>query len=96
MNKGELRDALAKKAGLKKKDAEAAINALFSTDRDGIIANELRAGRRVQITGFGTFESRKRKARMGRNPRTGAALKIKGGNYPAFKSGKGFKDRVDK
>ena len=96
MNKGELRDALAKKAGLSKKDADAAISALFSTDRDGIIANEVRAGRKVQITGFGTFESRRRKARTGRNPQTGDAIKIKASKNPAFKAGKGFKDRVGK
>lgn len=94
MNKGELRDALAKKTGLTKKDADAAINALFSTDRDGIIASEVKSGRRVQITGFGTFESRKRKARTGRNPQTGASIKIKAAKVPAFKAGKGFKDRV--
>ena len=94
MNKGELRDALAKKAGLKKKDAESAINALFSTDRDGIIANELRAGRRVQITGFGTFETRKRKARTGRNPRTGKEIKIGPTTSPSFRPGKALKDAV--
>lgn len=94
MNKGELRDALAKKTGLTKKDADAAIGALFSTDRDGIIASEVKAGRKVQITGFGTFESRKRKARTGRNPQTGASIKIKAAKVPAFKAGKGFKDRV--
>lgn len=94
MNKTELRDALAKKADLSKKDADAAIGALFSTDRDGIIASEIRKGNRVQITGFGTFESRKRKARKGRNPQTGEEIRIKATKYPAFKAGKGLKDRV--
>lgn len=94
MNKTELRDALASKAGFTKKSAEEAVNALFGTDRGGIIASELRAGRRVQITGFGTFEPRTRKARTGRNPQTGAELRIKASRYPAFKAGRALKDRV--
>lgn len=94
MNKTELRDALAKKTDLSKKDADAAINALFSTDRDGIIASEIKKGNKVQITGFGSFESRKRKARKGRNPQTGESINIKATKYPAFKAGKGLKDRV--
>lgn len=94
MNKTELRDALAKKTGLTKKDADAALAALFATDRSGIIASEVKAGRKVQITGFGTFEARKRKARKGRNPQTGEEIKIKASRYPAFKAGKGLKDRV--
>lgn len=94
MNKSELRDALAKKTGLTKKDADAAIGALFGTDRNGIIANELRSGRRVQVTGFGTFEPRMRKPRRGRNPQTGAPMRIEGGRYPAFKAGKGLKEHV--
>jgi len=87
MNKTELRDTLADKAGLSKKDADAAVNALFSTDRSGIIANELRQNRRVQITGFG---------RKGRNPQTGEEISIKASKYPAFKPGKSLKDHVDK
>lgn len=96
MNKSELRDALASKTGLTKRDSEEAINALFATDRGGIIANELRSGRRVQVTGFGTFESRSRKARQGRNPQTGQSIRIAAAQYPAFKAGRGLKDRVDK
>lgn len=95
MNKSELRDALAEKADLSKKDADAAIGALFSTDRSGIIANELRGGGRVQITGFGTFEQRERGARKGRNPQTGEEIEIKAAKYPAFKPGKSLKDHVD-
>ena len=94
MNKTELRDALASKTGMSKKSSEVAINALFGTDRGGIISSELRSGRRVQITGFGTFESRSRKARTGRNPQTGAEIKIKASKYPAFKAGRSLKDRV--
>lgn len=96
MNKSELRDALASKTGFSKRDSEEAINALFATDRGGIIANELRNGRRVQVTGFGTFESRSRKARQGRNPQTGQSIRIAAARYPAFKAGRGLKDRVDK
>ena len=96
MNKTELRNALARKTGLTKKDAEETLSALFSTERGGIISSELRAGRRVQITGFGTFEQRRRKARKGRNPQTGASIQIAAARYPAFKAGKGLKDRVDK
>jgi DNA-binding protein HU-beta len=94
MNKTELCDALASKTGMSKKSSQATINALFGTDRGGIITGELRAGRRVQITGFGTFEARSRSARMGRNPQTGAEIKIKAGKYPAFKAGRALKDRV--
>ena len=95
MNKTELRDALAERADLSKKDADAAISALFSTDEEGIIADELRHGRRIQITGFGTFEQRQRGARKGRNPQTGEEIQIKASKYPAFKPGKSLKDHVD-
>ena len=70
MNKTQLTDLVAKKAGLSLKDARRAVNAVFSTaPREGIIATEVANGKRVQITGFGTFESRKRKkhARLGRH-----------------------------
>ncbi len=97
MNKTELTNMLAKKSGLTMKDAKRAINALFSTaPREGIIASEVAKGKRVQITGFGTFESRKRKRRQGRNPQTGATITIPGGNYPAFVAGKSLKERVRK
>lgn len=95
MNKSELRDALANATDLTKKDAGNAIGALFGTDRDGIIANELRQGRKVQITGFGTFEARDRKARKGRNPQTGEEITIAATRYPAFRAGKGLKERVE-
>lgn len=95
MNKTELTEKLAKKTGMTLKDARVAINALFSTaPREGIIASEVAKGTRVQITGFGTFESRKRKKRQGRNPQTGATITIPGGSYPAFVAGKSLKERV--
>jgi DNA-binding protein HU-beta len=97
MNKTELTKQLARKSGLSLKDAKTAIDALFSTaPREGIIATEVARGKRVQITGFGTFESRKRKKRMGRNPQTGVQITIPGGNYPAFVAGKSLKDRIRK
>jgi len=97
MNKTELTIQLAKKTGMTMKDAKAAINTLFSTaPREGIIASEIAKGKRVQITGFGTFESRKRKQRQGRNPQTGATITIPGGTFPAFVAGKSLKDRIRK
>ncbi len=94
MNKGELIAELARRADFTQKQARTAIDAIFNPD--GIIASELKRGGRVQITGFGTFETRKRGARMGRNPQTGAQLKIPAATYPAFKAGKGLKSKIRK
>ncbi|MFO7654264.1 MAG: HU family DNA-binding protein [Candidatus Krumholzibacteriia bacterium] len=97
MNKTELTEQLAKKTGISLKEARQAINALFSTaPREGIIANEVSKGEKVQITGFGTFDIRKRNKRQGRNPQTGEAITIPGGKYPVFTAGKALKDRVRK
>jgi DNA-binding protein HU-beta len=93
MNKSDLVDSLADKTGITKADASRAIDALFSTE-DGIIARALKKNDRVQITGFGTFEARKRKARTGRNPRTGETIKIAASKSPSFRSGKGLKDGI--
>ncbi len=93
MNKSELVDALANATGMTKSDAGRAIDALFSTD-GGVIAKALRKGNRVQITGFGTFETKNRKARTGRNPRTGETIRIKATRTPGFRAGKGLKDAV--
>jgi DNA-binding protein HU-beta len=93
MNKSELVDALAEAAGMTKADAGRAVDALFSTE-GGIIAAALKSGGRVQITGFGTFETKKREARTGRNPRTGAAIAIEASQTPGFRAGKGLKDAV--
>ncbi len=93
MNKSELVDALADAAGMTKADAGRAVDALFGTD-DGIISKALKRGDRVQITGFGTFETKERKARTGRNPRTGETIKISATNTPGFRAGKGLKDAV--
>ena len=93
MNKSDLVDALASKTGMTKADAARAIDALFSSD-GGIIASALKERTRIQITGFGTFESKHRKARMGRNPRTGEAIQIRATQTPAFRAGKGLKDAI--
>ena len=94
MNKSDLVDALASSTGMTKADAARAVDALFATD-SGIISRNLKSGRKVQITGFGTFEAKLRKARTGRNPRTGEAIQIKASNVPGFKAGKALKEAVN-
>lgn len=91
MNKTELIDKLASATSLSKADAGRAVDALFDVDK-GIIADALKTGAKVQITGFGTFETRRRGARTGRNPRTGETIEIPASNSPAFRPGKGLKD----
>ncbi len=93
MNKSDLVDALANNTGMTKADASRAVDALFAPD-GGIIAKSLRKGGRVQITGFGTFEAKQRKARTGRNPRTGETIKIAATKTPSFRAGKGLKDAI--
>lgn len=95
MNKTELIERVAQKTGLTMKDAKNVVDAIFSTiPKNGIIANELKSGRKVQITGFGTFQIRKRKKREGRNPQTGATIEIPATKFPAFSAGRALKDRV--
>ncbi len=91
MNKTELVAAIADKAGLTKKDAEAAVKAF--TD---VVSAQLKKGDKVQLVGFGTFEVSKRAAREGRNPQTGAVMKIPASKAPKFKAGKALKDLVKK
>lgn len=95
MNKSELVQSLASKTDMTKADAQRAIDALFNT-KDGIMTRALKKGDRIQITGFGTFETRKRKARTGRNPRTGKEIKIGPTTTPSFRPGKALKDAVKK
>ena len=90
MNKTDLIGAVAGKAEITKKDAEKVINAFFTTVEDA-----LKAGDKVQLIGFGTFEVRSRQARKGRNPQTGAEIDIPAAKVPAFKPGKALKDAVD-
>ena len=86
-------DALADRTGMTKADASRAVDALFSAE-DGVISGALKRGDRVQITGFGTFEAKQRKARTGRNPRTGQSIRIAATKTPAFRAGKGLKDGI--
>ena len=90
MNKTELVAAMAEKAQLSKKDAEAALKAF--TD---VVAEELKNGGKVQLVGFGTFEVSERSAREGRNPKTGETMTIETSKAPKFKAGKALKDAVN-
>jgi DNA-binding protein HU-beta len=95
MNKSELVQSLASETDMTKADAQRAVDALFNA-KDGLLMKALKKGERVQITGFGTFETRKRKARTGRNPRTGKEIKIGPTVSPSFRPGKALKDAVKK
>ena len=90
MTKIELVAAMAEKAGLTKKDAEAALKAF--TD---VVAEELQKGEKVALVGFGTFEVSERAAREGRNPQTGETIQIAASKAPKFKAGKALKDAVN-
>ena len=91
MNKAELITALAEKAEVSKKSAETSLNALID-----IITSELQNKGKVQLIGFGTFETRKRAARKGVNPQTKQEIKIPASTVPVFKAGKAFKEAVNK
>ena len=96
MNKTELVAMIAKKASISSRQARSVVEMIFSPDKEGVIAAALMTGKKVQITGFGTFETRKRKARDGRNPQTGEKIKIAASRFPAFHAGKALKERVKK
>ncbi|WP_029891000.1 HU family DNA-binding protein [Polycyclovorans algicola] len=89
MNKTELVAAIAESADLSKADAARAVDAFF-----GVVGKQLKKKDKVSLVGFGTFLLRERAARTGRNPKTGAALKIKASKTPSFKAGKALKDLV--
>ena len=91
MNKTELIAAVAAKTGMSKKDAERAISATVET-----IADSLVKGDKVQVSGFGIFEAKKREARVGRNPRTKETIQIPATRLPVFKASKALKDTVAK
>ena len=91
MNKTELIAAVAESAGLTKKDTERVVNAAI----DAITAS-LREGEKVQISGFGTFETKEREARVGRNPHTKEEIHIPATRVPGFKASKALKDIVAK
>ena len=90
MNKADLVAAMAEKAGVSKKDAEASLKPF--TD---VVAEELKKGEKIQLVGFGTFEVSERAARTGRNPQTGAEMTIAASKAPKFKAGKALKDSLN-
>ena len=89
MTKVELIAAVANDANLTKKDAEAAVNSALTA-----ITAALKEGDKVQLVGFGSFEVKKRAARIGRNPKTKESIKIPASKVPVFKAGKALKDAV--
>ena len=91
MNKTELIAAIAEKTNLTKKDSELALTAALEAITEALVE-----GDKVQLIGFGSFETKKREAREARNPRTGASVKIAACKAPAFKAGKALKDVVNK
>jgi DNA-binding protein HU-beta len=91
VNKAELITSIADKSKLTKKDAEAALKAFIES-----VEEALENGEKVQLVGFGTFETRERAAREGRNPRTKETIQIPASVVPVFKAGKEFKEKVNK
>jgi len=91
MNKTELIAAVATKTGLSKKDAEKALNATMET-----VAEAMASGEKVQLVGFGSFETKTRAAHIGRNPRTKETMEFPAKTVPVFKAGKALKDTVAK
>lgn len=89
MNKGDLVDKIAEKSGVTKKQADAVLTATLDS-----IIDAVSRGEKVTLVGFGTFEARGRKAREGRNPKTGETLTIPATTVPAFSAGKLFKEKV--
>lgn len=90
MNKTELIAAVAAKTGATRKDTEAMVNTMLD-----VITEELVAGGRVQLVGFGAFETKHREPRVGRNPKTREAVEIPATTVPVFKAGKALKEKVD-
>ena len=91
MNKKELVSVMAEKSGLSAKDTEKALNAFVEA-----VSEAMEQGQSVQLVGFGTFETRQRAAREGRNPQTKEPVTIPAATVPVFKAGKGLKDRIAK
>ena len=89
MNKSELIAKIADKSELTKKDAEKALNAFVDS-----VTEALKAGDKIVLVGFGSFETKKRAARKGKNPQTGAIIDIPAATVPTFKVGKALKDAV--
>lgn len=91
LNKTQIIDAVAEKTGMKKKEADAAVNAFLAA-----VEEALAAGDKVQLVGFGTFETKERAARIGRNPKTKESIQIEASKHPAFTAGKALKESVNK
>jgi DNA-binding protein HU-beta len=91
MNKAELTSAVAEKTGLTKKSSDEAITAVFD-----IISDALKSEDKVQLVGFGSFEVKRREARVGRNPKTKEQINIPASKSPVFKAGKALKEAVNK
>ena len=92
MNKADIVASVAEKTGFTKKDSEAAVNAFLASVQEALVK-----GDKVQLIGFGTFETRERKERQGRNPRKpGQVIQIPAATAPVFKAGKALKDAVNK
>lgn len=93
MNKAQMVESVSSRTGISLRDARILVDVIFDPDPNvGLIAAELREGGKVAISGFGTFESRPRKARTGRNPHTGETLDIPASRAPTFKAGKPLKE----
>ena len=90
MNRGEFVAAISEHSGLTKADSDRALEAVFK-----VVKKTLKSGDSISLVGFGTFVVRKRAARTGRNPRTGATIKIKAAKVPKFRPGKALKDAVN-
>jgi len=93
MNKTDLVAAVAERASISRTDAARLVDVVFDPS-NGLIAQTLRNGQKVQITGFGMFEARRRKGRTGRNPRTGEKIMIPPSTTASFRAGKALKDTV--
>jgi DNA-binding protein HU-beta len=98
MNKGDLTRSFSRRTGLSLRQSKRAIDSLFGLEgkQVGLIPATLAQGKAIRLSGFGTFETRRRAARPGRNPRTGEPLMIEAARIPAFRAGRGLKDRVRK
>lgn len=90
MNKTQLIDTVAEKSGLKKKEAEVAVNAMVEA-----IVTAMKEGEKVQIVGFGTFEVKERAERNGRNPKTGESITVPASKHASFAAGKTLKDALN-
>ncbi len=90
MNKQDVVAAVARTSGISKTSADTAVGAIFAA-----ITDALRKGEDVRLVGFGTFSTRRRAARQGRNPRTGATIQIPASTQPKFKAGRPLKDAVN-